>query len=127
MRVIIGIALILSITLFSCSKEAGEGGRATISGKVFMTDTLGGNQGEYYIPDYDVYIIYGDADDVYDDDTKTNFDGTYEFKNLRTGTYRVFAYTADPSQPSKVSAVFQTVEVGSKKGTTTVEDIKVYK
>lgn len=112
--------------LFSCSKEEGEGGRSSITGKVYMIDQSGGTQGEYYIPDYDVFIIYGDKDDIYDDDTKTNFDGSFQFKNLRKGTYRIYAYTSDVTQTSGVTPVFETVELG-KKEDAEIEDIVVKK
>ena len=101
------------MTLFSCSKEEGEGGRSSISGTIHLTDVTGFNAGdEYNVPDYDVYIIYGEDDNVYDDDIKTNYDGTFEFKNLRKGTYRVFAYTLDNSVPSLTSAVFKSATIG---------------
>ena len=109
------LAILTSLLfLFSCTKEEGEGGRSSITGKVFMTDQSGTNQGEYYVPDYDVFIIYGDNDNVYDDDTKTNFDGSFQFKNLRKGTYRVYAYTSDAAELSGVSPVFKTIEIGKK-------------
>jgi len=106
--------LFIPLFLISCSKEEGEGGRSSITGKVYMVDQSGGTQGEYYIPDYDVFIIYGDKDDIYDDDTKTNFDGSFQFKNLRKGTYRIYAYTTDAAEISGVSPVFKTVEIGKK-------------
>ena len=106
------IIFLLVLSLFSCSKEEGEGGRSSISGKVHMTDITGGNQGEYDAPDYDVYIIYGDQDDIYDDDMKTNYDGSFEFKNLRSGNYRVYAYTVDASKTSGISPVFKSIEIG---------------
>ena len=106
------IISLMILSLFSCSKEEGEGGRSSISGKVHMTDVTGGNQGEYDAPDYDVYIIYGDQDDIYDDDMKTNYDGTFEFKNLREGNYRVYAYTVDASKTSGVKPVFKSIEIG---------------
>lgn len=120
------LIILISITILSCSKEEGEGGRSSITGKVYMVDQSGAVQGEYYIPDYDVYIIYGDKDDIYDDDTKTNFDGSFQFKNLRKGTYRIFAYTNDNKALSGMSPVFQTVEIG-KKEDVVLEDIKVTK
>lgn len=106
------IIFLLITSLYSCTKEEGEGGRSSISGKVHMTDVTGGNQGAYYAPDYDVYIIYGDDNDVYDDDMKTNYDGSFEFKNLRKGNYRVYAYTVAPSKTSGVSPVFKSIEIG---------------
>ena len=106
----------IALTLFSCSKEEGEGGRSSISGKVHMTDVKDAEPnivlGEYDAPDYDVYIIYGDKDDVYDDDMKTNYDGTFQFKNLREGSYRVYVYTQDLAQTSGVSTVFKALDIG---------------
>jgi hypothetical protein len=108
------IITIVVLTLFSCSKEEGEGGRSSISGKIHMTDLTGGNQGNYDAPDYDVYILYGEDDDVYDDDMKTNYDGTFKFSNLREGAYRIFAYTIDSSEPSGVKPVFKSIQIGGK-------------
>lgn len=101
------------VLLISCSKEEGEGGRSSISGVVHITDVTGFNAGdEYNVPDYDVHIIYGEDDNVYDDDMKTNYDGSFEFKNLREGTYRVFAYTLDLNEKSGVTPVFKSVTIG---------------
>lgn len=49
---------------------------------------------EYYAQDVDVYIIYGD-DKTYSERIRTNYDGTYEFKYLRKGTYHIYAYSED--------------------------------
>lgn len=63
--------------------------------------------------DEDVYIIYGDDDEIFDDNTKTNFDGTFKFSNLREGTYKVFAYSKDESIISEpLIPVFEEIEVG---------------
>ena len=41
-------------------------------------DTLG----NYYHADEEVYIIYGDEDNYYDDSYETSFDGSFRFENL---------------------------------------------
>jgi hypothetical protein len=109
------LTTIIALTLFSCHKEEGEGGRSSVMGKVHVTDVTGGTQGVYDIPDYDVYIIYGDENDIYDDDMKTNYDGTFEFKNLRAGSYRVYAYTKNlpysSTEPQWIP-VFKSIEIG---------------
>jgi hypothetical protein len=102
----------IALTLFSCSKEEGEGGRSSISGTIHMTDETGGITGDYNAPDYDVYIIYGDKDDIYDDDTKTSYDGTFKFSNLREGSYRVYAYTKSTTELSGVTPVFADISIG---------------
>lgn len=63
--------------------------------------------------DEDVYIVYGDDDDIFDDNTKTNYDGTFKFTNLRKGAYKVFAYSKDESSTSTpLTPVFSTIEIG---------------
>ena len=84
----------------------------------FMVDVL--TQGKNQITnqsgafaDEDVYIIYGDEDDIYDDNMKTNYDGTFKFSNLRQGTYKIFAYSKDESNTLQpLTPVITGIEVG---------------
>ena len=117
------IIIISLIFLFSCKKEEGEGGRSSIKGKIHMTDKTGAVQGSYDVPDYDVYIIYGTDNDIYDDDMKTNYDGTFEFKNLREGSYKIYTYTVNTTVTSGVSPVFvsTTIEKNEVKDIGTIE------
>ena len=89
--------VILGMLAFSCKKEEGVGGTSSIKGKVIIRQ-YNANFTElteqYYAPDEDVFIIYGD-DDVYGDKVTTNYDGTYEFEFLREGDYSIFAYSED--------------------------------
>jgi len=60
-----------------------------------------------------VYIIYGDEDDLFDDNVKTNFDGTFKFSNLRKGSYKVFAYSEDKSKiANPLTPIFEEIEIG---------------
>ncbi len=92
------IAFFVVATIFnSCKKEAGEGGTSSIYGKVYeknYNSTFTVLLEEYYAQDVDVYIIYGD-DKTYSERIRTNYDGTYEFKYLRKGTYHIYAYSED--------------------------------
>ncbi len=95
--------LFITIILFtvistSCKKTEGEGGTSEIFGKVYLIRFDAG----YTIasdtvpaPDEDVYIIYGNESSTYNDDFKTSFDGSFVFKYLLKGNYRIFAYTND--------------------------------
>ena len=78
--------------------------------------------------DEDIYIIYGDKDDVYDDNMKTNYDGTFKFKNLRKGNYKIYAYSKDESLAEPLIPVFKTIEIGGNEegdvGTITIEKKK---
>ena len=54
---------------------------------------------------------------VYDDDVKTSYDGSFEFRYLQKGDYQVFAYSdvnpADqtPDNPSSTTVVLENVNV----------------
>lgn len=82
------------ITLTACERSEGEGGSATIRGKVFVQDfnSSGDLRNEYCGAEREVYIVYGD-DDFYGDNIDTHYDGSFRFDFLRTGRYRVFAYS----------------------------------
>lgn len=117
------------LLLFSCSKEEGTGGSSSIYGKVLVKDYNSAFtvlQEEYYGPELDVYIVYGD-DKSYSDRTRTSYDGTYEFKYLRKGNYQVFAYSKDSSlQANALIPVIKNVEITGRKQEVAVEDIVVF-
>ncbi len=125
------VSCILILGLSSCVKEAGEGGSGTIIGKVYAYDynaemtTL---RSQYYAPDEDVYIIYGD-DSIFSDRTRTNHDGTYRFKYLRPGTYTIFVYSKNlQTKLPPVFAVTRTVTILTANQTVFVEeDIEIVK
>ena len=99
----------------------------------FMVDVLTQGKDEVTnqsgaFADEDVFIIYGDNDDIYDDNIKTNYDGTFKFTNLRKGSYTVFAYSKDESNTSQpLTPIFLSTEIGVNDdvniGTITIEKI----
>ncbi|MES2285334.1 MAG: hypothetical protein V4547_06560 [Bacteroidota bacterium] len=119
----------------SCKKEAGEGGTSSIKGKVYakyynknftvLADSA-------YAPDIDIYIIYGD-DFSYGERKRTSYNGTYEFKFLQKGSYKIFAYSRDSTgayrnlvnQYANDLAVIKEVEITKNKQTVEVLDINV--
>ena len=122
------LLFLLVISLDSCRKEAGEGGTGSLIGEVYIQDY---NKEDslirtYLAADERVYVIYGDSP-VYDDDVKTSFNGTYQFKHLNRGFYTIFAYsdcvpdTCDSGQ----MAVFQTVKIRSRGEEKRVPDIYI--
>ena len=139
MKIKFSYLLLLAIPVLSasCTKEEGEGGTSTIRGKVKVMHLTGSLQFDttYYGADEDVYILYGTDDATYDDDFKTSYDGTYEFKYLQEGTYRVFAYTTDTThfhegyidEDLPELPVFQTVEITGKNQTVEVPEIVIIK
>ncbi|MCK5820779.1 MAG: hypothetical protein KAH17_02790 [Bacteroidales bacterium] len=125
------VLIILLITILSaCVKEAGEGGTGTIVGKVFAYDynaELTVFRTQYYAPEEDVYIIYGN-DSMYSDRTKTNFDGTYRFKYLRPGTYTIFVYSKNLNTKLPPDlAEKKTVAIISDNQVVFVDDIEIIK
>ena len=117
---LISTIVITSFCVSSCSKDAGQGGNSTIWGKVYVKDyntDFSHLIYEYYAPEIDVYIIYGN-DMSYGDRTRTNYDGTYEFKYLRSGNYKIYAYSTDSLNPnSSMLPVIQNVEITKRKQT----------
>lgn len=110
------------LTFSSCKKSEGEGGKATITGKIWVQryNNIGvaipASSGGQYAGAYeDVYIIYGD-DATYGDRIQANGDGVYEFKYLRTGSYRIYAYSSGTSiTTANRVAVIKDVEISEKK------------
>jgi hypothetical protein len=123
------VVILSGFLLISCKKEAGVGGNSTIYGKVYekvynssFTQLLE----EYYAPDTWVYIVYGDDRD-YGDKVKTNYDGTYEFKYLRPGSYRVYSFSKDSTlQTGAKVGVIKDVEISKNKETIEVPDIIIF-
>lgn len=125
------LAITLSAALFSCSKEAGDGGNSTIYGKITAYNynaEFTELKGIYPAADEDVYLIYGD-DRSYSQRVRTNFDGIYEFKYLRKGNYTIYAYSKDSTLtlPSGIYAVKNKVEVTDNKQTVQAEEMKIFR
>jgi hypothetical protein len=125
------------IMLGSCKDTAGEGGDARIMGKVYAhkyNASFTYKFGSYYEPDQKVYLVY-DNDLTASDNVDTNFDGTYEFRFLRRGKYRVYVYSKDSTGAYQLKAdvnapkipVIKNVEITKKKQTVVVPDIEILK
>jgi len=129
MKIITILACILSFSTFvACNKVEGQGGTSTIKGKVLIVDLNGSGdtvQPPYYALDQDVYILYGDADETYDDDFATSYDGSYEFNNLTKGQYTVFAYSKCETCGGGVEVIKKTVEISSNKQVVEVVDLVI--
>ena len=118
---------ILSIS--SCKKSEGGGGKATITGKIWIQryNLLQIPQNAYAGAYEDVYIIYGD-DATYGTRVKTNPDGVYEFTFLRTGKYRIYAYSSGSTiTTANRVAVIKEVEITKKTQTVECETINLAK
>ena len=118
--------LLILIAFMGCSTLPGEGGTSTITGKVYVEryNASGILYQEYYGAEERVYIIYGDGT-TYDEETKTSYDGTYQFQFLREGTYTVFSYSDCLTCEGSTEAVLQTVEITENHQDVTVADIVI--
>ena len=129
LNITFSLAVAAALFFSSCTKPEGEGGTSTIQGKVYAFDYNGSGilQDEFYAPDENVYIIYGDGDNFYDDSYETSFDGSYRFQYLRPGTYTVFVYSDCISCPSGTEAISQTVEITGNNQDIILEDLEIRK
>lgn len=121
---------IIAFTLYSCEKQAGEGGTSTIMGRVLVKNynsdfTI--KLGEYYSPDIDVFIIYG-KDSIYSDDFKTGLNGWYQFDYLNKGSYIIYTYSADSTRedPSDMIPVMDTVFISENNSTIILDDLIIF-
>lgn len=121
----------LFLTLSACAKFEGEGGRAELSGRVLMNDIKVSDDNDttlnafYYAPEIRVYIIYGEGE-TFDDDTRTNYDGSYRFSFLQPGDYRVFAYT-ECGEPAEICPVFGEATIERRDRQVQLDDLVIYK
>lgn len=129
----LSIIILLFITLgfVACSKEEGEGGRASIRGHVYANDynaSFTQLLGSYYAPEEDVFIKYGD-NEFYDDKVETDPNGLFEFKNLRKGNYTIYVYTKDSTGTvaSGVTAIEVDAEITDKEEVVEMNDFIILK
>lgn len=130
MKKLLVITITISLLSIGCKKPAGEGGQASIKGKIYV-ENYNANftvlNDEYFAQDERVYIIYGDETAV-GDDVRTSYDGSFEFPNLRKGSYKVYALSKDSASGaalSKTIEILQEVEITEKKEEITLPTITI--
>ncbi len=126
----IGSIIAMALFLSACTKNEGVGGSSIIKGKITETkyNASGNATATYAASDFDVYIIYGSGNTFYNDDIKTSYDGSYQFKYLEKGDYTIFVYEDCLTCPSgkKEILVSTTIENnGDTKDLGTI-DVKKY-
>lgn len=122
--------LILSVcTIFflSCEKGPGEGGRASIKGKIYIQEYNSNCtelREEYYGINERVFIIAGN-EPSYFEDVRTGPDGTFWFKYLREGKYQVYALSDNCDAPGETETIIIEVNISESKQEFETEDIVV--
>jgi hypothetical protein len=126
-------AAFLFFTFSSCRKQEGQGGNASIRGRIhskLYNKSFTVLLSEYDVPEYDVYIIYGD-DFSYSDRTRTDYKGDFEFPYLYKGDYRVYAISLDSTMndslyPSGKYPAYKDVTILKNKEIKDVGVINIY-
>lgn len=120
------MALVLSIS--GCKKAPGQGGLASIKGKVFARDYSSGGTfiGQGYIGDERVFLCYGE-DTYASEDTRTSFTGEFVFNYLQTGKYSVYVFTRCDTCAFGQNYVLKKVEITKKKEVVILEDFEIKK
>ncbi len=123
--------------MVDCKKVEGPGGTSTINGKIIVHDFdaafLITTPVIYPATNTETYIIYGANHSTYDNNYKTTYDGSYEFKYLQKGKYRIFAYSIDSTgayknNPSLAQIpAFVDVEITSNGSTVSAPDLIILK
>ena len=124
------------VVLVACQKDPGTGGAGTISGKVnkeVRVVLTNPNTAQYTVPaaNEDVFIIYGDHTSP-DDKILTNYNGEFEFRNLRKGAYKIYVYSNDTTgvnppvnEPNKM-VVLREAELQDNSSSATLSTMTIY-
>jgi hypothetical protein len=117
------------IMISACTKNEGIGGSSTIKGKITETiyNSSGNATASYPAQDFDVFIIYGTENTFYNDDIKTSYDGSFEFKYLEKGNYTVFVYEDCITCPSGKKEILVSTKIESNGVTKDLGKIEVKK
>lgn len=119
--------LVILLFVSSCSKDEGVGGKNTITGIIIKQDyTASTNQlfSSYPAQEERVYIVYGDKT-YFEDETRTNYDGTFRFDYLYKGKYTVFVYSECLACPGETEALLYEIDFDTRKGEHALDTIYI--
>lgn len=130
MRKLLIVILTAALLPFAgCEKSEGEGGRASIIGKIIVQKReriQNSIIAEYPAMEERVYIVYGNSETVVaDDDTRTSYDGYYEFNYLFPGDYKIYVYSECRQCPEEVEPIIKEIKIGKAQNDVEVEDIYI--
>ena len=133
LRIYIHILFLIAfiVCLASCKKPAGPGGQATVKGKVYAYDydnTYTYLVSKGYFPGIKVYIVYGTGNTI-GNSVVTSTDGSFEFRYLNKGHYKVFVNSVDTTYKIKGNdsekAVIKEFDIKDAKKKVTLDDIVI--
>lgn len=108
-------------------------GNSSISGRIFLVNydqnticTEYPVSDTSYAQEQEVYIVYG-SHEYYDDRIRTHYDGTFKFRNLIKGMYKVYTYSEDITGATQMIPVIMQVEITSENQHIVIDDIYIEK
>ncbi|HXA02526.1 MAG TPA: hypothetical protein VNW99_11100 [Cytophagaceae bacterium] len=122
---------LLLFTLSSCKYHEGLGGKHFIQGKILVMEYDASYKylrAKYYSPNENVFIIYGN-NPTYGEKLESGFDGTYQFRYLQKGHYKVYAFSKDTTFTTSngLVPVIKDIEIKSSDKTVIVPDLIIIK
>jgi hypothetical protein len=121
------ILLLISYLIFSCTQEEGEGGLASIEGKIYGKDfnSRGNLVSEGYLAGAKVYISKHN-EKAYFESMDAAFDGSFKFKFLHEGSYDIWVLgDCDYCPAWQQTYVLKTVLISNKREKVVTEDFIV--
>ena len=122
-KVSILLLLVFVVAISSCKKEPGDGGLATIHGKVFAYKLTGADSG--YKSGVNVYLSYGNHT-WEDQNANSSYSGEYAFPFLHTGDYTVWILNKCDTCALKQSYDIAHVTISNPRETVDVRDLINY-
>lgn len=126
---VVPFLLFVCFAFFSCKKDEGKGGLATIQGKVYAYEYdkyFISKIDSGYLADERVYISYGNHTAV-DDDVRSSYDGSFKFDYLQKGNYTVFCYSRCDTCPLGTEVTKSVVTITSTKQVLNMPDFLIKK
>lgn len=126
-KILYTLAFIFILGLhLQCKKEEGFGGLGTIKGKVYAYDynNSGVLESEGYAGDIEVYISAEGKSEILDR-IRTHYDGSFEIKELRKGSYEVWVYSDCDLCPNGIEPIIQKVTIDQKKSIVELKTFEV--
>ena len=97
-------------------------GTSTVTGTLYFQNSPGG---QYFVaPNKRIFILYENANTHFKD-IRTNYDGSYLFNKLISGTYTIFAYSNCTACPSGVESKIVKAAITKDGQTVTADSLKI--